>query len=68
MEICHYADSIGFAAALAYRAIGDDSGQLDERAVRLYDRFVFPASRRLDYLAREFFGKNLVMIARRPGE
>ncbi len=68
VEICHYADSIGFAAALAYRAIGDDSGQLDERAVRLYDRFVFPASRRLDYVARNFFGKNLVLIARRPGE
>jgi SAM-dependent methyltransferase len=67
VETCHYADSIGFAAALAYRAIGDDSGKLDERAVRLYDRLVFPASRRLDYVTKRFFGKNLVLIARRSG-
>lgn len=67
VDICHYVDSIGFAAALAYRAVGDRSGQLDERAVRLYDRFVFPASRCLDLLAREFFGKNLVLIAHRSG-
>ncbi len=67
VETCHYADSIGFAAALAYRVIGDDSGKLDGRAVRLYDRFVFPASRRLDYFAKRFFGKNLVLIAHRSG-
>ncbi len=64
VQACHYSDSIGFAAALVYRAVG--SGQLGERAIKLYDRFVFPASRRLDYFARRFFGKNLVLIARRP--
>ena len=62
---CQYSDSIGFAAALAYRAVG--SGQLRQRAVTLYDRFLFPVSRRLDRFARRFFGKNLVLIARRPG-
>lgn len=67
VEVCHYCDSLGFAAALAHRAIGSRSGQLDERAVKLYDRFLFPASRRLDYFARRFFGKNLVLIARCPG-
>jgi SAM-dependent methyltransferase len=67
VETCRYADSIGFAASLAYRAIGNDSGKLDERAVRLYDRSVFPASRRLDHLAHRFFGKNLVLTARRSG-
>lgn len=65
VQTCHYSDSIGFAAALAYRAVG--SGQLRERAVRQYDRFIFPASRRLDFFARRFFGKNLVLIAYRPG-
>jgi SAM-dependent methyltransferase len=67
VEACHYSDSIGFAAALAYRVAGPGSGQLHERAVRLYDRFVFPASRRLDYFTRRFVGKNLVLIARRSG-
>ena len=64
---CRYADSLGFAASLAYRFFGDSSGKLDERAVRLYDRFVFPVSRRLDFFAERFFGKNLVLIARRAG-
>jgi len=67
VDVCHYADSIGFAAALAYR-VTRRSAQLDERAVRLYDRFLFPASRRLDNLAYRFFGKNLVLIARRSPE
>ena len=65
VEVCHYADSIGFTAALAHRVIGDRSGQLGERAVALYDRYIFPASRCLDRLARRWFGKNLVLIARR---
>jgi SAM-dependent methyltransferase len=64
VQACHYSDSVGFAAALAYRAVG--SGQLRERAVKRYDRFIFPASRRVDYVARRFFGKNLVLIAHRP--
>jgi SAM-dependent methyltransferase len=67
VDACHYCDSMGFAAALAYR-VAHGSGQLDERAVKLYDRFLFPASRRLDKLAHRFFGKNLVLIARRSAE
>jgi SAM-dependent methyltransferase len=65
VQVCHYSDSIGFAAALVYRAVG--SGQLRQRGVKLYDQFVFPASRRLDYFVRRFFGKNLVLIAHRSG-
>lgn len=67
VEVCHYSDTIGFAAAFAHRSIGDSSGQLREPAVRFYDRFVFPASRRLDWFGRRFVGKNLVLIARCPG-
>jgi len=65
VEVCHYSDSIGFAAALAHRAVGDGSGQIGERAVKLYDSLVLPVSLRLDVLARRFFGKNLVLIAHR---
>lgn len=65
VRVCHYCDSIGFAAALVYRVVG--SGQLREREVKRYDRFAFPASRRLDCVAQWFFGKNLVLIAHRPG-
>jgi SAM-dependent methyltransferase len=68
VQLCHYCDSIGFAAALAHRAVGNSSGRLSERSVKLYDRFLFPASRSLDPFVQRLFGKNLVLIARRPGE
>lgn len=68
LKTCHYSDSIGFAAALAHRVIGDGSGRLDERAVRFYDRAMFPVSRRLDHFARRFIGKNLVLIAHRSAD
>lgn len=60
-----YADSLGFLAALAYRVAGNRRGDLDERAVAVYDRFVFPPSRMLDRVTWPAFGKNLVLVARR---
>jgi hypothetical protein len=45
--------------------MGNDSGTLDRRALVAYHRYLFPMSRRLDRLARIFFGKNLLAIGRR---
>jgi hypothetical protein len=59
-----YADSLGFLAALAFKLLARGSGELDRRAVRLYDRLVFPLSRALDVLTHRWFGKNLVLLAR----
>ena len=61
-----YADSLGFLAALAYKAIGPKSGELNPRSVRLYDRYVFPLSRMLDRVADPLIGKNLILRATRP--
>jgi SAM-dependent methyltransferase len=61
-----YVDCLGFAAALAHRVFGNASGTLDPRAVRLYDRFAFPASHALDPVFGRWFGKNLVVSAVRP--
>ncbi len=63
IESAHYVDSIGFAAGLAYRFLGNPDGDLDVRAVRLYDRFAFPLSRLLDLVLRRWVGKNLVLMA-----
>ena len=60
-----YVDSLGFFAALAYRWLGRADGQLTPRSVRLYDRFLFPASRRLDGVLHPLLGKNLLLRARR---
>jgi SAM-dependent methyltransferase len=60
-----YVDSIGFAASLLYKWLGNDSGDIDRTALKIYDRFVFPASRLLDMLTFHSFGKNLVLVARK---
>jgi SAM-dependent methyltransferase len=62
-----YADSLGFAAALAFRAFGARDGTLSPRSLWLYDRLVFPASRLLDGALHRVIGKNLLLRARRPG-
>jgi SAM-dependent methyltransferase len=61
-----YADSLGFLAALAYRAAGNREGDLNPRAVALYDRVAFPLSRAVDRATGRLFGKNLALLARRP--
>jgi hypothetical protein len=69
VERARYVDSIGFFAGLAYRFFGDADGDLDVRAVRLYDRVVFPISRVLDSLFGRILGKNLLVLAvKRPSE
>jgi SAM-dependent methyltransferase len=67
VEHAHYADSLGFIATLAFKLVGNDRGELNRRAIRLYDRVAFPLSRMLDALAGPLFGKNLVLIASNPG-
>ena len=61
-----YVDSLGFLAALAYRVVGSDDGTIDRRALRTYDRFVFPVSRLLDRLVGRWFGKNVLLTAEKP--
>lgn len=58
-----YADSLGFLAALLYRALGRDDGGINRRALKLYDRFVFPLSRLLDRAVGRLFGKNVMLTA-----
>ena len=58
-----YADSLGFLAALAYKALGPRDGTLNSRGVRFYDRYVFPLSRLLDFVFHPVIGKNLIVRA-----
>jgi len=66
VEHARYVDSLGFFAALGYRFLGNEDGGLDLRAVRLYDRVVFPMSRVIDRITWPLFGKNLLVCAVRP--
>jgi SAM-dependent methyltransferase len=66
VDDARYVDSIGFAAGLAYRFLGDREGDLDLRAVRFYDAVLFPISRVLDRVLDRFLGKNLLILAHKP--
>jgi SAM-dependent methyltransferase len=61
-----YADSLGFAATLLFKALDDGSGGVNRRLLKLYDRLVFPVSRALDTLTHRWFGKNLLALAAKP--
>ena len=63
VDDARYADSLGFFAALAYKAFGPRDGTLNPRGVRLYDRYVFPLSRVLDLGCDPVIGKNLIVRA-----
>ena len=58
-----YADSLGFFAALAFKILGNKQGDLSTRAVKFYDRYVVPPSRKLDVLFCRLLGKNVYLIA-----
>ena len=63
VDDARYADSLGFLAALAFRALGPRDGALNPRAVRFYDRYLFPLSRMLDLVFDPVIGKNLIVRA-----
>lgn len=64
VERVAYVDSLGFFAALLFKAIGDRGGELNPRALRLYDRVIFPLSRIIEVATQRWFGKNVLLIAR----
>ena len=58
-----YADSLGCLATLLYKVLGSDTGDLNRRSIVVFDRVVFPLSRRFDSLLGRFLGKNVYVVA-----
>ena len=56
-----YADSAGFFATLAFKAVGNDRGTIDRRALVAFDRYVFPLGRIADRALDRVLGKNVVL-------
>jgi hypothetical protein len=67
LERQQYCDSLGFLAALAFKALDRGDGQVSQKAVVQFDRFVFPFSRRCDGVTGKLFGKNVLVVAKKPG-
>lgn len=61
-----YCDPLGFFATLVYKWFGSESGDLNPRTIRLYDRVFFPISRALQVITGRFFGKNVLVVATKP--
>ena len=66
IESVSYVDSIGFVATLLFKLVGNADGDVNRSLLRIYDRWVFPMSRILDVLAGRWFGKNLLLLGRKP--
>ena len=56
-----YADSAGFFATLAFKAIGNDRGTINRRALVMFDRYAFPLGRIADRALDRIVGKNVVL-------
>lgn len=65
VEHVRYADSLGVVATLLFKVLGSRDGDIDGDAVALYDRMIFPLSRRLDSALGRVLGKNVIAVARR---
>jgi SAM-dependent methyltransferase len=60
-----YVDVLGFFGWLAMSKVPGDKTRINHRMVRFYDQRLFGLSRLCDRVAKPFFGKNLLVIARK---
>lgn len=60
-----YCDPIGFFAALAYKIAGNKKGTLSHKMIRSYDRLIFPASKSMEVVFKNTFGKNVLVVAKK---
>lgn len=65
IEKAQYVDSLGFYVSLIYRFFGSKQGDLDSHMVAIYDSVIFPLSRMLDPIFKDFLGKNIEVICRK---
>lgn len=66
VERAAYVDSLGFFAALIYKAIGSKKGDIASGSVKFFDTVIFPFSRMLDKISGKVLGKNLLIVANKP--
>lgn len=58
-----YADSLGYLAALLYKALDNGRGDVNLHMLKQYDEWIFPLSRFFDRAAFPFAGKNVYACA-----
>lgn len=60
-----YADSLGFLISLVYKFIGDKGGEISPGALKIYDKFIFPLSVKLDKFFNFVVGKNVYIVLKK---
>jgi SAM-dependent methyltransferase len=68
IDLASYVDSLGYFTTMLYKVVGSRQGDISTHAVSLYDRALFPVSRAVDRFTGLRFGKNLLLVARRPAD
>jgi len=69
VEKSAYTDALGFFATLLFKIFDKpEPAPLNPGLVRFYDRLIFPLSRCLSVPLAKILGKNLFVVARKPGE
>ncbi len=68
VEKSAYTDALGFFATLAFKLFDNrEPAQLNPKLVRLYDRVFFPLSRLISVPLAKILGKNVFVVAHKPG-
>ena len=69
VEKSAYTDALGFFATLLFKLFDKpEPAPLNPKLVRFYDRLIFPLSRLLSVPLAKVLGKNVYVVARKPGE
>jgi SAM-dependent methyltransferase len=66
IEEARYVDSAGFFSWWLLKYIGGGGGEINRVMVIFYDRVCFPISLLGDFVFNRWFGKNLLVVAKRP--
>ena len=68
LDEARYVDSLGFLVTLVFKWFGNSRGDVNPKALKIYDTFIFPLSRICDLLFSSFFGKNVMIRAHKGQE
>jgi len=65
VERAEYVDSVGFLCWMVMGKLPGDKTRINPLMIKLFDRMLFPLSRVLDKMTKNYFGKNLLVIGRK---
>jgi len=68
IERAEYVDSLGFLCWLVMGKLPCNKTHINPAMIKCFDRLIFPVSRLLDKITKSYFGKNLLVIARKNKE